>query len=175
MTATNDADLELSRTFDVPAKQLFAAWTRPEYLEKWLGPEGFQVSCEMDFREGGKLEIIMRNSELTDVLHGVYRKIVPDQKIVESFRFDDSPDLELVQTITFDDTADGKSVLSVHQSIPSWTRAPQFQRAKMLPRVEGGREGWTQTLEHLARFVTSLEDLGERDELAARSRGQRPE
>jgi uncharacterized protein YndB with AHSA1/START domain len=151
-----DTELEMTRSFDVPPHQLFEAWTRPEYLEKWIGPDGYKVSCKMDFRKGGNVEIVMRGQDTTDVATGVYDDIVPDKKIAESFRFTDVPDLELKQVITFDQDGEGKTNLTMHQWIPDWDRATEAQKAKMLPRVEGAREGWTQTLEHLARFVTTL-------------------
>jgi len=43
------------RTYDVPARLLFEAWSKPEHLMKWFGPVGWPLTlCEVDFRMGGR-------------------------------------------------------------------------------------------------------------------------
>ena len=56
--ATEPAErvLVIERTFDAPRSLVFKAWTEPERLMRWWGPNGFTtVSCKMDLRTGGGL------------------------------------------------------------------------------------------------------------------------
>ena len=36
-------ELLLARVFDAPRKLVFKAWTDPEHVAQWYGPEGFSV------------------------------------------------------------------------------------------------------------------------------------
>ena len=40
----DDIALEITRTFDASAEDLFDAWTDPEQVAQWYGPEGFAKS-----------------------------------------------------------------------------------------------------------------------------------
>ena len=49
-----ESELVLTRVFDAPRSLVFKAWTQPEHLARWWGPQGFvNVAWEMDVRPGG--------------------------------------------------------------------------------------------------------------------------
>jgi len=53
--------LNLRRIFKAPREKVFRAWTDPEELKKWWGPEGYATpSAEVDLRVGGKYRLGMR-------------------------------------------------------------------------------------------------------------------
>ncbi len=55
-TVTSSAEREhvLSRVFDAPRKMVWEAWTDPEQVAQWWGPNGFSTTIqEMDVRPGG--------------------------------------------------------------------------------------------------------------------------
>ena len=59
-TATKPS-LTLKRRFNAPPAKVFAAWTDPEKMKHWMGPEGVQgISCEIDPRVGGRYRLVMR-------------------------------------------------------------------------------------------------------------------
>lgn len=67
MTANNPAqtlqkrDLVVTRIFNAPLALVWAAWTEPEHVMQWWGPDYFtSPSAEIDFREGGKALVCMR-------------------------------------------------------------------------------------------------------------------
>jgi len=80
-------DLVVTRVFDAPLVRVWNAWTDPEQVMKWWGPNGFtSPSAEIDFREGGKSLVCMRAQK---ALGGqdmystwAYTKIVP-MEIIE--------------------------------------------------------------------------------------------
>lgn len=55
-------DLVVTRVFDAPVEHLWQAWSDPEYVMQWWGPEGFTSPlAHMDFREGGTSLVCMRS------------------------------------------------------------------------------------------------------------------
>src|SRR4051812_3280945 len=58
---TSDREIVISRAYDAPRALVFAAWSTAEHLARWWGPHGFTApSCLVEFRKGGRLEILMK-------------------------------------------------------------------------------------------------------------------
>lgn len=52
--------LSFERSYDAPLDAVWQAWTRPEMLQQWWGPDKTSVpECEVDLRVGGALRIVM--------------------------------------------------------------------------------------------------------------------
>ncbi|MEX2505050.1 MAG: SRPBCC domain-containing protein [Egicoccus sp.] len=52
------------RTYPAPITAVWDAWTRPEQLRQWWGPEKTSVpECEIDLRVGGRIYIVMEAGE----------------------------------------------------------------------------------------------------------------
>ena len=50
-----DREVVLVRVLDAPRDEVFAAWTDPDALCEWFGPDGYTcVVHEMDARVGGR-------------------------------------------------------------------------------------------------------------------------
>jgi uncharacterized protein YndB with AHSA1/START domain len=57
-------EVEFERTYDAPIEQVWAAWTNPELLKQWWGPNNVSISeCEVDLRVGGRFYIVMEAGE----------------------------------------------------------------------------------------------------------------
>ena len=53
VTSSAERELVLSRVFDAPRKMVWEAWTDPEQVAQWWGPNGFSTRIEeMDVRPG---------------------------------------------------------------------------------------------------------------------------
>ena len=76
-------DLVVTRLFDAPLALVWKAWTEPEHVMRWWGPNYFtSPTCEIDFREGGTSLVCMRSPEGQDFYNTwTYQKIVPMQQI----------------------------------------------------------------------------------------------
>jgi uncharacterized protein YndB with AHSA1/START domain len=64
VTATDHQDQEvlITRIFDAPRERVFRAWTDPDELAEWYGPEHFDTPRErihIDLRVGGRYELTM--------------------------------------------------------------------------------------------------------------------
>ncbi len=60
--AAADQEILITRIFDAPRAQVFAAWTDPEQVAQWFGPEHFDAPREqvrIDLRVGGRYELTM--------------------------------------------------------------------------------------------------------------------
>jgi uncharacterized protein YndB with AHSA1/START domain len=83
MKITDDR-LEITRMVDAPRERVFAAWSRPELLQRWTGcKDATDIQCEMDFRVGGTFTQKMHITGAGDcVIKGTYEEIVAPEKIV---------------------------------------------------------------------------------------------
>jgi uncharacterized protein YndB with AHSA1/START domain len=51
----------IRRIIDAPIERVWRAWTEPELLRRWWGPQYYtSPSCELDLRVGGRLLLCMR-------------------------------------------------------------------------------------------------------------------
>ena len=51
-TAPKVRDLVVTRVIDAPVEQVWKAWTDPELVKQWWGPDGFTCPlARIDFRE----------------------------------------------------------------------------------------------------------------------------
>ena len=141
-------ELVMTRVFDAPRKLVFKAWTEPERLKRWWGPNGFtNTVCELDPRPGGTVRIHMRAPDGTVYPNeGIVQEIVPPELLVLAMGVADAEGniiLEGVSTVTFTEQ-DGKTTLTLRARI---TKAANEVAAM---HVAGMERGWSQALEHLA-------------------------
>ena len=62
MTAAQDQLVVITRVFDAPRDLVFRAWTDPDHVAEWFGPESFDTprdSVDIDLRVGGRFELTM--------------------------------------------------------------------------------------------------------------------
>jgi uncharacterized protein YndB with AHSA1/START domain len=94
ITTPADREIVMTRVFDAPRSRVFAAFTKPELLKRWLlGPPGWSMPvCEVDLRVGGAYRYVWRNDRdgTTMGMGGVYREIVVPERIVCTERFDEA-------------------------------------------------------------------------------------
>jgi len=91
LTTRGDREIVLTRTFQAPRSLVFKAMTTPELAKRWLlGPPGWSmVNCEIDLKVGGVFRYEWCNADGTRMgMHGVYREIVPSERIVNTESFD---------------------------------------------------------------------------------------
>lgn len=83
MTEAKKQNLVVTRVFDAPVGQVWKAWSDPDCVMRWWGPEGFTSPlARIDFREGGTSLVCMSSPEYGDLYSTwQYRNIVPMQRI----------------------------------------------------------------------------------------------
>jgi uncharacterized protein YndB with AHSA1/START domain len=94
ITAHGDREIAITRVFNAPRKLVFDAWTKPELVKQWLlGPPGWSMPvCEIDLKIGGKYRYEWRrvSGGQSMGMGGVYREIVPPERIVVTEQFDEA-------------------------------------------------------------------------------------
>lgn len=139
-----DDELLITRVFDAPACLVFALWSDPEHMKRWMGPLEFECpEVHIDFRVGGAYRAMIRSEKYGDSwFSGIYREIEPNSRLVFTFAWNDtgpSANIETLVTITFVER-DGKTIQTFHQTpfrnverrdshVLGWSEAFDKQRA----------------------------------------------
>ena len=80
----------INRTFDAARDIVFAMWTDPLHIAKWLPPQGFSMNfLHVDIRPGGGSFYSMSNGAMTMYGRAKYIEIVPPQRFVYTQQFSD--------------------------------------------------------------------------------------
>ncbi|WP_434341086.1 SRPBCC domain-containing protein [Motilimonas cestriensis] len=97
---TEDRILRTSRILPFSAKEIYAAFSTPDLLASWWGPEGFSNSFEIfEFSEGGRWKFFMHSPDGESYLNeSVFEALVPDAKIV--IHHDCPPNFKLTIALT---------------------------------------------------------------------------
>lgn len=148
MSPTSDREIVFSRTFNAPRDLTFEAWTRPEHLDRWMGPRGFVTeTLSMDFRVGGEWRYTMTHPE-----HGAYPnrtrylEIVANERLVYDLDsgVEDGTDVYRV-TVEFADLG-GSTEVTMRMVCRTAEIAEAVKRS-------GAVEGGLQTLEKLGEAL----------------------
>jgi uncharacterized protein YndB with AHSA1/START domain len=81
---TKDRELLITRTLNAPVELVWEAFTSPEHVANWWGPNGFTNTIyTMDLRPGGLWELVMHGPDGTNYKNkSIYKEIVVNKKIV---------------------------------------------------------------------------------------------
>jgi len=128
---------------------VFEAWTKPEHVAQWWGPNGFSTTIsEMDVRPGGVWRHVMHGPGGRDYVNNiVFLEVVRPERIV--YKHQPEKGTEPVNhetTVTFADRG-GKTEVTLRMLFAS--TAARKHIVKTYRAIEGG----TQTLGRLAGYV----------------------
>jgi uncharacterized protein YndB with AHSA1/START domain len=141
--------LEIVRIFDAPRSLVYEAWTMPEHLDKWSAPKGFTIpEASMEFIVGGKWYCHMRSPSGGDHrVHGVYREIVPNERLVMTHSWiSEDPDssAETVVTVIFEDVGKKTKMTFLQEGFTS------------VAERDGHAEGWSECFDLLDILLEKL-------------------
>ncbi len=146
MADEEGAVLRLTRHFEAPRAQIFAAFTETEIFRQWWGPKS--VSCpaaEIDPRPGGRFHAEMLTAEgNTHVIDGLFREVTPPSRLVFTWAWQhgDYKRLETLVTLEFLESGGGTELVLTHEKLAD-------ERARELHG-----EGWTGCLDCLDEHLT---------------------
>jgi uncharacterized protein YndB with AHSA1/START domain len=159
VSARSSLDLEqdprsiiATRVYDAPRELVWTAWTKPEHLAQWWGPDGFSTTTSAyDFRPGGVWRFVMHGPDGRDYENRItFDEIVRPGRI--AYHHGGGDDVEPVQfrtTVTFEDIS-GKTRLTLHAVFPS-----AAARERVIKQY-GADKGAVQTLSRLADYLVKL-------------------
>ncbi|TCZ78209.1 polyketide cyclase [Paenibacillus albiflavus] len=134
-----------SREIDVPRELVFRAWTTPNLLAQWWGPNGFTSTFhECDVKPGGEWLFTMHGPNGVDYPnHNVFAQIVPIERVV----IDHLSSHEFRVTGTFEDLG-GRTKITFRQLFKT---AEDFEQAKPIC-VEANE----QVLDRLSKVLAEM-------------------
>lgn len=159
MKDVSTRELVITRIFHAPRELVFNAWTEPELMAEWWGPQGVtNPICEIDPRPGGKIHIEMLAGEELGELHGqkwpmkgIFQEVVKPERLVyvstAIYDEDGTPNLENRVTVTFEEH-DGGTKMVLHILV---TKATE----KTIGPLKGMKIGWTQSIDKLETVLAN--------------------
>jgi uncharacterized protein YndB with AHSA1/START domain len=137
--------IRLHRVLRAKPERVYRAFLTPEAMASWIPPYGFVCSVqEMNAEVGGTYRMTFTNlsTGTAQSFGGEYLELVPNEKIVNSDRFDD-PNLpgEMRTTVTLRAVSCGTELVIVQEGVP-----------EVIP-PEMCYLGWQDSLEKLANLV----------------------
>ena len=154
----NIKEVKLERIYDASLEKIWQAWTDPELLKQWWGPDNVTIpECQVDLRVGGKFYIVMEAGAAMGPYQGIQWPMMAEFTVVEpssrlsytaqAWTDGDKKETTIDQTteITFIEDG-GKTKVSVKAVIHK-------TGSKAGMAVQGMQMGFTQQLEKLAKFL----------------------
>ena len=136
--------LRIERTFAASAEDVFDAWTSPEVMRRWLhpAPDWETPEAEVDLRVGGKVRVVMRKPDGTEVeAQGEYTLIDRPRRLLMTWAFNDDPSNEQLIELSFSESEGSTTVLMVNSGISTDERR------------DAQDEGWHGCLDELERIL----------------------
>lgn len=141
-------ELVIIRVFAAPRALVWKMFTEIKHALAWGGPRDYpMIRLEADLRPGGKWRGCLRAKDSGEELwqSGVYREILPLERLVYTFAWDEESGnipTETLVTIQFEDEGDTKTKMTFRQ-------AP-FETSE---RREGHRKGWSSAFDRLDDYL----------------------
>jgi uncharacterized protein YndB with AHSA1/START domain len=154
LKAQAEREIVITRDFDAPRRLVYEAFTKPELLKRWLGVFGdWELAvCEMDLKVGGTYRWVWRqkSSGTQMAVGGVYRELVPPERIVNTELFDDPwyPG-EALLTTTFTEQ-DGRTTMTLNILYASQEARDGVLKSPM-------ESGIAASYNNLAELLTSMQ------------------
>jgi uncharacterized protein YndB with AHSA1/START domain len=156
-----EKEVTLQKIVDAPIDRVWQAWTDPNQLKQWWGPDNVSIpECEVDLKVGGRFYIVMEAGEAMGPYKGTkwpmeakFTVVEPNSKLVYTAHAwtegQDKEDTLVDQTteIAFSEE-NGKTTVEVKATIHK--TGPHAKAA-----AQGMEYGFTQQLEKMSKFVSS--------------------
>jgi len=140
-------EIDFARTFDAPRHLVWAAWTDPDQIAAWWGPDGMHTpreSVELDVRPGGVFRVTMvaeNGAEFPSDMH--FTEVVEPERLAFAWAGQRGLGAGAV-TVTLTDLGGTKTELTSHYAGYLTDAIQSFMT-----------EGTNQQTEKLATFLTT--------------------
>ena len=143
---------EFERVFDAPRRLVWEAMSKAEHYPRWWGPRGqTMVSCELDFRPGGKWRFVTRGADgVEHAFRGEFREIVPPERLSQTFEYEGAPGNVMLDSLTLTEL-DGKTLMRSTSRLESGS--PEALAAML---QSGMADGAAETYDRLEEYAATL-------------------
>ncbi len=153
-------EIEFERTYNAPIEAVWRAWTHPEQLKRWWGPDNVTIpECEIDLRVGGRVYIVMEAGEAMGPykgtrwpMEGKYSIVEVNSKLAYSVKAwtvgqEETTEIDQQTELSMVDV-DGNTRIKLKATINK--TGPDAMMA-----VDGMEMGFNQQLDKLSRFLAN--------------------
>lgn len=136
--------LTLTSRFAAAPEKVYAAWADPERLVQWFGRgavEPGSVKADIDLRVGGHYRISFNANGEYNQVGGVYREVVPNERLVFSWAWHSTPERESLVTVSLKPDGTGTLLVFNHAQFIDATARDNHER------------GWTELLGKLEAYL----------------------
>ncbi|AHF15404.1 SRPBCC family protein [Niabella soli] len=125
-------EIHITREFELPVALLFKAFADPEIVEQWMGTN---VLKQENKQHGGyQYETTDAKGNVVFRANGTIHEFVPDQKIIRTFKMENTPFEVQLEFLEFEPLTDDTSRLQMHVIYRSVAGRDQILQ---LPFVQG--------------------------------------
>lgn len=150
--AAEPGAVRLERLLPAPVEDVFAAWTDPAQMGRWLAPVG-HAEVEADAVVGGRLRVVMTDGDVRIEHDGEYLEVQPPERLSFTWRSRYTGEEPSVVTVELHDEGGSTRLVLHHDRLPPEVRASH----------EGG---WAGILDRLVVVVSpgAAEEARDREE-----------
>jgi uncharacterized protein YndB with AHSA1/START domain len=148
LTGAVDRQIVISRLYQAPAEVVFDAWTQPDQVSQWWGPNGFSITIEhMDVSPRGEWRFTMHSPDDDDYPNLiVYAEIVRPERLVFARRAPGTDDPGFRATVTLDELM-GMTALTLRSTFET------ADARDMVMKKNDAVDGGNQTLDRLGEYL----------------------
>jgi len=141
-TATKPS-LTIKRRLNAPPAKVYVAWTDPQIIARWFGPAGVEsVEAKTDLRVGGRYHITMHVPGDQHDIFGVYREVVPNERLSFSWSWRSTPERVSLVTVLIKPDGAGSLLTLNHEKFFD-------EKAR-----DDHRKGWSGCLDKLVQYLS---------------------
>ena len=151
-------EAQFERTYDAPVETVWQAWTNPEMLKEWWGPNDVTIpECEVDLRVGGRIYLVMEATKAMGEyagtrwpMEGIYTVVEENSKLSYDAKawtegHEEATTIEQTSELVLTEE-DGKTKLKLNVAITK--SGPNADAA-----VEGMKYGYGQQFDKLEKYL----------------------
>jgi uncharacterized protein YndB with AHSA1/START domain len=142
-TARIEADpgvplIRITRDFRATPAQLIKAHTDPKLFARWVGPDVYSTRIDYwDARTGGSWRYVAVCGAEEHAFRGCFHE-VRDDRLVQTFTWEDMPEGVSLQTMIFEDLGDGMTRLHAQSLVDSFAERDQWLASGMEVGIDQG-------------------------------------
>ena len=138
--------LTITRRFRASPQKVYAAWTSAENLIQWFAAAQAKpgsIKADLDVRVGGRYRISFtdENSGEYHEVGGLYREVVPNERLKFSWAWHSTPERESQVTIELKGDASGTLMVFRHEQFADQAARDNHER------------GWNKFLDVLQQYL----------------------
>ena len=143
--------IDITREFDAPRDLVFRAFTEPDLLVQWLGPQKYAMVIDAyDVRPGGTWRYVHRDADGNEYgFHGVFHGEQTPDRMVQTFEFEGAPGHVSLESLVLEDRG-GRTITHNHSVYQSIEARDAMVASGM---AEGMNDGFARLDELLARLA----------------------